>query len=64
MKTFFKICLRDRCAWFTRIIYYPCDMIKITRYVKYDDVRRDSMINFVLTWHKRSFPIGHFEFEV
>jgi hypothetical protein len=29
--------------------------------IKYDDVRRDSMINFMLTWHKLSFLIGHFE---
>ena len=44
--------------------YHPGDMIEVTRYVKYDDVRRDSMINVMLTWHKLSFLIGHFEFEV
>ena len=46
------------------VIKSSCDMIEITRYVKYDDVRRDSIINFMLTWHKLSFLIGHFEFEV
>jgi hypothetical protein len=29
-----------------------------------DDVRRDIAINFMLTWHKLSFLIGQFEFEV
>ena len=29
-----------------------------------DDVRRDIAINFKLTWHKLSFLIGQFEFEV
>jgi hypothetical protein len=28
-----------------------------------DDVRRDIVINFMLTWHKLSFLIGQFEFE-
>ena len=42
-----------------------CDKIEITRYVTgYDDVRRDSLINFMFTWHKLSFLIRHFEFEV
>jgi hypothetical protein len=39
-------------------------MIQVTRYVKYNDLRRDSMINFMLRWHKLSFLIGDFEFEV
>jgi fucose 4-O-acetylase-like acetyltransferase len=29
-----------------------------------DYVRRDIAINFMLTWHKLSFLIGQFEFEV
>jgi hypothetical protein len=29
-----------------------------------DDVRRDIAINFMPTWHKLSFLIGQFEFEV
>ena len=29
-----------------------------------DDVRHDIAINFMLTWHKLSFLIGQFEFEV
>jgi hypothetical protein len=64
-----KFASRNR-AWFTRIIspgwhdQITRVMIKITRYVKYDDVMRDSMINFMLTWHKLSFRIGNFEFEV
>jgi hypothetical protein len=29
-----------------------------------DDVRRDIAINSMLTWHKLSFLIGQFEFEV
>jgi hypothetical protein len=43
------------------MIKSPCHMIQVTCYVKYDDVRRDSMINFMLTWHKLSLLIGHFE---
>ena len=63
-------CLRDRHAWFTRTCHSGgkikslCDIFKSPAYVKYDDVRRDSMINFMLTWDKLSFLIGHFEYEV
>ena len=49
---------REREPW-ARL--HPSDMIEITHYVKYNDVRRDSMINFMLAWHKLSFLIGHFE---
>jgi hypothetical protein len=39
-------------------------IFKSPAYVEYDDIRRDSTINFMLTWRKLSFLIGHFEFEV
>jgi hypothetical protein len=32
------------------MIKSPFDTIKITRYIKIDDVRRDSMINFMVTF--------------
>ncbi len=32
--------------------------------IKYDDESSDLMINFMLTWYKRSFIIGQLEFEV
>ncbi len=29
-----------------------------------DDVKRDIVVNFMFTWHKPSFLIGQFKFEV
>lgn len=48
------------------MINHLCDMIEIIRYVKYDDIWRHSIIDFMLMWRKLIFVIGHFhdQFEV
>jgi hypothetical protein len=58
-------------AWSTRIMFHPMfpgehgvEHCQKERRLANDDVRRDIAINFMLTWHKLSFLIGQFEFEV
>ena len=53
-------------AWSTRIMFLLTmwNIVKRNAGSLIDDVRRDIAINFMLTWHKLSFLIGQFEFEV
>jgi hypothetical protein len=63
-------CVLSRVAWSTRGVVYcsPGNMgwniVKGNAGSLIDDVRRDIAIDFMLTWHKLSFLIGQFEFEV
>ena len=44
--------------------YSPVNMIEISCCSKYEWRKRETMVNFMITWQKSSFLIGEFEFEV
>ena len=58
---FLALCVVSRDV---RESYSPVNMTEISCCTKCEWRKRDTMINFMITWHKSIFLIGQFEFEV